>query len=104
MASIFSPSLTTRIVRDDFQPALCLPPPAPHEVMSVVMAGRAATLRCRHPPRQRRHSAEFLYLNSQLTPGITRRPASLTEFESRRVGGRVHAVVRLLPLASSFSP
>ena len=30
-----------------------------------------------------------------LTPGITRRPASLLEHESARVGGRVHAVVRL---------
>jgi hypothetical protein len=28
-----------------------------------------------------------------LTLGITRRPASLLEDESRRVGGRVHAVV-----------
>jgi hypothetical protein len=28
-----------------------------------------------------------------LTPGITRRPAPVQELESRRVGGRVHAVV-----------
>src|SRR5215212_6568672 len=31
---------------------------------------------------------------SGLTPGITRRPASLLKHESRRVGGRVQAVVR----------
>jgi hypothetical protein len=30
-----------------------------------------------------------------LTPGITRRPATLKIDESRRVGGRVHAIVRL---------
>jgi hypothetical protein len=29
-----------------------------------------------------------------LTPGITRPPKPLTKFESRRVAGRVHAVVR----------
>jgi hypothetical protein len=29
-----------------------------------------------------------------LTPGITRRPERLFEFESRCVGGRVHAIVR----------
>jgi len=28
-----------------------------------------------------------------LTPGITRRPASLTKLEKQRIGGRVHAVV-----------
>jgi hypothetical protein len=31
---------------------------------------------------------------SSLTPGITRRPAPLLEHDNRRVGGRVHAVVR----------
>ncbi len=31
--------------------------------------------------------------SSRLTPGITRRPERLQEFEKRRVGGRVHAVV-----------
>jgi len=34
-------------------------------------------------------------LSVRLTPGITRRPATLKILESRRVGGRVHAVVRL---------
>ena len=34
------------------------------------------------------------YTRSDLTPGITRRPAPFAEQESRRVGGRVHAVVR----------
>ena len=29
-----------------------------------------------------------------LTPGITRRPEPLIEFDRQRVGGRVHAVVR----------
>jgi hypothetical protein len=29
-----------------------------------------------------------------LTPGITRHPARLLEFDKQRVGGRVHAVVR----------
>ncbi len=36
-------------------------------------------------------------LSGDLTPGITRRPASLSEDEVRRVGGRVHAPVRLRP-------
>ena len=31
-----------------------------------------------------------------LTPGITRRPTSLAEHDSLRVGGRVHAVVMRL--------
>jgi hypothetical protein len=31
---------------------------------------------------------------SQLTPGITRRPATLKVDDKVRVGGRVHAVVR----------
>ena len=30
-----------------------------------------------------------------LTPGITRRPKPLVKFDNPRVGGRVHAVVRL---------
>ena len=30
---------------------------------------------------------------SSITPGITRRPEPLLEFEIPRVGGRVHAVV-----------
>jgi hypothetical protein len=32
---------------------------------------------------------------SDLTPGITRRPARLPELEIPCVGGRVHAVIRL---------
>jgi hypothetical protein len=32
-------------------------------------------------------------IRSNLTPGITRRPAHMQELESQRVGGRVHAVV-----------
>src|SRR5215213_1091307 len=39
---------------------------------------------------------------SHLTPGITRRPAPLLNDESRRVGGRVHAVVMLPPLWKQF--
>ena len=40
---------------------------------------------------------------SGLTPGITRRPASLPEFEITRVGGRVHAVV-MRHLRRSYIP
>ncbi len=36
-----------------------------------------------------------MFERSDLTPGITRRPERSQEFESSRVGGRVHAVVRL---------
>src|SRR5215210_5211835 len=39
----------------------------------------------------------FLERPSNLTPGITRRPASLKVDERQRVGGRVHAVVRFRP-------
>jgi hypothetical protein len=35
-----------------------------------------------------------ILLSGGITPGITRRPEPSLEFESRRVGGRVHAVVR----------
>jgi hypothetical protein len=38
-----------------------------------------------------------------LTPGITRRHERLKVHESRRVGGRVHAVVRLRPQQSDYS-
>jgi hypothetical protein len=31
---------------------------------------------------------------SRITPGITRRPKRLLEYDRQRVGGRVHAVVR----------
>ena len=34
-------------------------------------------------------------MDSRLTPGITRRPERWQVYESGRVGGRVHAVVRL---------
>ena len=34
-----------------------------------------------------------------LTPGITRRPEPLLEFDKQRVGGRVHAVVRRVATA-----
>jgi hypothetical protein len=34
----------------------------------------------------------MLFYTKRLTPGITRRPTRLLEHESRRVGGRVHAV------------
>ncbi len=36
-----------------------------------------------------------LLLSGDLTPGITRRPETLEVDDKRRVGGRVHAVVRL---------
>jgi hypothetical protein len=32
-------------------------------------------------------------LNSRPTPGITRRPVRLQEFDKQRVGGRVQAVI-----------
>jgi hypothetical protein len=32
-------------------------------------------------------------LRSSITPGITRRPTPVKEYEKQRVGGRVHAVV-----------
>src|ERR1700749_5012239 len=41
-----------------------------------------------------RHLLGFRSAKSCRTPGITRRPARLLEFENVRVGGRVHAVVR----------
>jgi len=39
-------------------------------------------------------SANWKDIRQQSNAGITRRPASLQEFDSQRVGGRVHAVVR----------
>jgi hypothetical protein len=36
-----------------------------------------------------------LLSEAALTPGITRRPERLLEHDKQRVGGRVHAVVRL---------
>ena len=40
------------------------------------------------------HEVRHSEKNGRLTPGITRPPAPLLEFENCRVGGRVHAVVR----------
>jgi hypothetical protein len=40
---------------------------------------------------------------SNLTPGITRRPAPLKEYEIIRVGGRVHAVVRFRDVTTDYS-
>jgi hypothetical protein len=43
-------------------------------------------------PGRNAHSIGLAH-SADLTPGITRRPASLKEFNKQRVGGRVHAVV-----------
>ena len=49
-----------------------------------------------HTELEANHKEMFRPVNkSGLTPGITRRPKRFLEFESRRVAGRVHAVVRL---------
>jgi hypothetical protein len=45
-------------------------------------------------PGRNAHSIGLAH-SADLTLGITRRPAPLKEFEKQRVGGRVHAVVRL---------
>src|SRR5215207_1021854 len=87
-------------MKGDTRLAPCLPPPARFEGRPSLTAGGAASVTPRHPLRPRFQSAEVLYLNSNLTPGITRRPTSSAEHRSRRVGGRVHAVVRLRPLST----
>ena len=44
-------------------------------------------------PEKNEHSSPRVK-GKGLTPGITRRPERLPEHDKRRVGGRVHAVVR----------
>ena len=52
-------------------------------------------------PEQPRYYQRRYHKGRNLTPRITRRPKPLIEFNSRRVGGRVHAHVRLRAI---FSP
>jgi hypothetical protein len=73
-----------------------MPPlPAGFEVRPFTKAGNALTHRRAISPRHPFIQQNSLDRNSNLTPGITRRPASPKIFDSRRVGGRVHAVVML---------
>ncbi len=82
LRDIFSPCHAARRARGHIQPAPCLTPPACPEVRPRIMAGNASTSRLRHPARPRFPSAEFLYRNSNLTPGITRRPERLPKMRS----------------------
>src|SRR5215216_996529 len=82
-------------------------PPATtsHEVRPSITAGTAPIRPRRGRPPTLFHSAVISYLISNLTPRITRRPAPLREDEILRVGGRVHALVRLRsPLAHLAPP
>jgi hypothetical protein len=90
---IFSAPVITRRVGDDIQPAPCHTPPATGEARPDMTAGGAWIMPRRYPPWPRIQSAEVVKRSSNLTPGITRRPAPLNVDESRRVGGRVQAVV-----------
>ncbi len=65
------------------------------------MAGNTLTKPCGYRLRPRFHTAVIPNRNSDLTPRITRRPEPMQEFNSRRVGGRAHALVRLRDI---FSP
>jgi hypothetical protein len=78
----------------DAYPAPCPPLPAAPEVMPGEITCCASIIVLRFPLRPRFLSADIFYLNRNLTPGITRRPARLLEYDKQRVGGRVHAVVR----------
>src|SRR5215218_7946713 len=91
---IFSPPHATRSARGTLRLAPCPPPPATSEVRPHFMAGGASSSRLRHPPRPRVRSAKGLHCPSNLTPGITRRPAPFAKHDKQRAGGRVHAVVR----------
>jgi hypothetical protein len=98
---ILSARPTARPVVGNTRAPPCLPLPPRSEVRPFVTAGSASIRPPRYPPRPRLHSAGISYRNSNLTPRITRRPARSPEHDIPRVGGRVHAVVRL---RATFSP
>jgi hypothetical protein len=58
--------------------------PEPQGYLSTPAALNGAEAACYYEP----------FRSGAITPGITRRPASLQVDDKRRVGGRVHAVVR----------
>src|SRR5690349_19206401 len=66
--------------------------------VQVALKPARAVIRVRLP-RSSEHRSPLSY--RRLTPGITRRAQVVKELESRRVRGRVHAVVRLRDI---FSP
>jgi hypothetical protein len=94
LRAIFSSPVVTRFVRDGIRPAPCLPPPACAEVRPFTTAGDALIRPLRHPIRPLIQSAESSNRNSNLTLRITRRPKRWQIDNNRRVGGRVHALVR----------
>ena len=93
--AIFSAPPATLPAGEEARPTPCLTRLAPVEVRPHTMAGGAAITPLRHPARPRIQPTVIPHRPSNLTLGITRRPERLVEHENSRVGGRVHAVVRL---------
>jgi hypothetical protein len=93
---IFSAPPAARCVMGDIQPAHAprhRPAPRLCRPSWPVTLEAECLATCRRPAFFQQYS---LARPSNLTLGITRRPEPQMEFDKRRVGGRVHAVVRRL--------